>query len=60
MLPTSLVGQINIFPYKRAQRCADTVRTFKAGKEAGGTIKLLPNLPLVICLAFFFSTKLEC
>lgn len=58
MFLSSLVGEINIFPYKRAQRCADTVRTFKAGKEAGGAIKLLPNLPLVIYLAF--STKHEC
>jgi len=45
-LLTSL-GKVNIFPYKRAQRCADSVRTFKTGKEAGETTKLLSNLSML-------------
>jgi hypothetical protein len=64
---TSLIGKIDIFPYKRAQRCADSVRTFKAGKEAGETIKLLPNLPLLFVCPFlqnlnasYFSFKSMC
>lgn len=52
---TSLIGKINVFPHKRAQRCADSVRSFKAGKEAGETIRLLPNLQLLFVRRFLLK-----
>lgn len=53
-LVTFHVGKIDIFPCKRSQRCAYSVRAFKAGKEAGEIINITDHSSsMSIC---FFET----